>query len=61
MNKYRCNTCEGEYSDTGGGELPYYHACAPVQVRENEHEERADKRDENAGKKLGGKGRTKTE
>ena len=57
MIKYKCNSCLGEYSDTCADGLAYYHACPPVQIKEDVYAERSDKRDENAGKKLEGKGR----
>ena len=57
MTKYKCNSCGGEYSDTCADGLAYYHACPLEKITENEYKERSDKRDENAGKKLEGKGR----
>lgn len=29
MSKWRCNSCEGEYSDTTPQGAPYFHACSP--------------------------------
>lgn len=59
MSKYKCTTCAGEYSDVLTDGLEYYHACPPELVAEDEYKERADKRDENVGKNLAGKGRSK--
>ena len=57
MKKYKCNTCGGEYNDFCLDGLAYYHACPPVFDDKSNYKERKDKRDENAGKKLEGKGR----
>lgn len=57
MMKYQCKTCLGEYYDVGKDNIAYYHACPPIRISENEFQERPDKRDENAGRKLEGKGK----
>lgn len=57
--KYKCATCNGEYIDTSIDSVPYYHACAPILESKDKYIDRTDKRDENAGKKLEGKGRVK--
>lgn len=54
--KNLCKTCLGAYDTLLSDGLEYYHACAPIAVSETESEERIDKRDENIGKKLEGKG-----
>ena len=56
--KYKCTTCEGQYEDICTDSLQYFHACAPIPDGEFNTKERTNKRDENAGKKLEGKGRT---
>lgn len=56
--KYKCTTCEGKYSETLEDNLLYCHACPPVIDENEKYIERADKRDENAGVKKEGKGRT---
>ena len=58
MSIYKCTTCEGKYSDACDDSLQYFHACAPEKDENGKYRERKDKRDENAGKKLEGKGRT---
>lgn len=60
MIKYQCNTCLGEYNDTNPDGLAYYHACPPELIAEDTYAERKDKRDENAGQRKEGKGRTLT-
>lgn len=29
MSKYRCNSCQAEYSDTTPQGAPYFHSCSP--------------------------------
>lgn len=59
MIKYKCITCGGEYNDTGNDGLAYYHACPLERIEEDKYNEYTEKRNENAGKKLEGKGREK--
>ena len=59
MPRYRCNSCQGEYSDRLADGMRYFHACVPVKnpdyqpspgqpkFDQREMLERADKRDEN--------------
>lgn len=58
MIKYTCNSCGGVYADTSADGVRYFHACPPVLNEKSEPVERSDKRDENVGKKLEGKGRS---
>jgi len=30
MARYKCNTCQGEYDDTGSDGMLYFHACPPI-------------------------------
>ena len=57
MTQYKCLTCSGTYYNPQKDGLEYYHACPPVLVEVDKYEERPDKRDENIGVKLAGKGR----
>ncbi len=61
MIKYKCKTCQGTYSDKCADGLEYYHACPPERIDDFNYKERENKRDENTGKKLEGKGRDKIE
>lgn len=54
--KLKCNSCAGVYADTCDDGLDYYHACAKIEVSEGIYIDRPDKRDENVGKLVAGKG-----
>jgi hypothetical protein len=56
MKNLKCISCGGEYSDICSDGLEYYHECAPVTLSETEFEELPDKRNENVGKLIAGKG-----
>jgi hypothetical protein len=58
MTKYQCTSCGGEYFNSDREGRPYFHACPPIQMEDGTTKERDDKRDENAGAKLEGKGRS---
>lgn len=45
--KYICKICLGEYNDTCGDGLKYYHACPKLTDKDGNEVERKDKRDEN--------------
>lgn len=52
----KCKTCGGIYTDTFQDGTKYYHACPPIDLSDTKFTERPDRRDENVGKKLEGKG-----
>lgn len=52
----KCNTCGGEYKKICLDGMTYFHSCPPIVDQDNVMSERPDKRDENVGKKLQGKG-----
>lgn len=52
----KCKTCGGEYEENCNDGLKYYHACADTIDITGKIVPVADKRDENVGKRLNGKG-----
>lgn len=56
MMNFKCISCAGEYADKCNDGLKYYHACPQIEVSEGVYIDRPDKRDENIGKKIQGKG-----
>lgn len=48
MAKYRCNACQGEYSDQLSDGMAYYHACPPQRVVAGVVIPIPNRRDENA-------------
>ena len=58
MKKYRCNTCAGEYSDQSRDGIAYFHACPREADVNGDPKDRKDKRDENVGVNLEGKGKS---
>lgn len=56
MTEYRCKSCDGLYYDKDSAGLRYFHACSPVVNKDGQASEIPNKRDENIGKQLPGKG-----
>lgn len=56
MNELQCKTCGGVYYDKDSDGIRYFHACSPVLNKDGNYIEQPQKRDENIGKQLPGKG-----